>query len=99
MDTAADSIVQRLIDHGVDTIFGIPGAQTYALFDALAKRKSSIALYTTRHEQGAAYMAYGYAKSTGRPGVYCVVPGPGALFLMLPPASLPVFACAWEACQ
>ena len=79
MDTAADSIVQRLIDHGVDTIFGIPGAQTYALFDALAKRKSSIALYTTRHEQGAAYMAYGYAKSTGRPGVYCVVPGPGVL--------------------
>jgi acetolactate synthase-1/2/3 large subunit len=76
---AAAIIVDRLIDHGVDTLFGIPGAQTYALFDALAQRKKDIRLVIARHEQGAAYMAYGYAKSTGRPGVYCVVPGPGVL--------------------
>ena len=76
MQTAAQSIVDRLIDHGVDTIFGIPGAQTYALFDAIAHRTSDLRLITARHEQGAAYMAYGYAKSTGKPGVYCVVPGP-----------------------
>ncbi|MCH1492374.1 MAG: hypothetical protein L7T24_07430, partial [Luminiphilus sp.] len=79
MKTTSDVIVERLIDHGVDTLFGIPGAQTYALFDALARVKSSLSLYVSRHEQGAAYMAYGYAKSTGRPGVYCVVPGPGVL--------------------
>ena len=72
-------IIDRLIEHGVDTLFGIPGAQTYAFFDALAQRKNDIRLVITRHEQGAAYMAYGYAKSTGRPGVYCVVPGPGVL--------------------
>jgi acetolactate synthase-1/2/3 large subunit len=76
---AAAIIVDRLIDHGVDTLFGIPGAQTYAFFDALAQRKKDIRLVIARHEQGAAYMAYGYAKSTGRPGVYCVVPGPGVL--------------------
>jgi acetolactate synthase-1/2/3 large subunit len=72
-------IIDRLIEHGVDTLFGIPGAQTYAFFDALAQRKNDIRLVIARHEQGAAYMAYGYAKSTGRPGVYCVVPGPGVL--------------------
>ena len=76
---AAAIIIDRLIEHGVDTLFGIPGAQTYAFFDALAQRKHDIRLVTARHEQGAAYMAYGYAKSTGRPGVYCVVPGPGVL--------------------
>lgn len=76
---AAAIIIDRLIEHGVDTLFGIPGAQTYAFFDALAQRKNEIRLVVARHEQGAAYMAYGYAKSTGRPGVYCVVPGPGVL--------------------
>ena len=46
-------------------------------FDALYARSDSIRLVTTRSEQGAAYMAYGYARSTGRVGVYSVVPGPG----------------------
>lgn len=77
--TCADAIVQSLIDHGVDTIFGLPGAQTYAFFEALSLRKGEIRLICSRHEQGAAYMAYGYAKATGRVGVYCVVPGPGVL--------------------
>jgi acetolactate synthase I/II/III large subunit len=77
--TCSDAIVQSLIDHGVDTVFGLPGAQTYAFFDALYRRKDEIKLVCSRHEQGAAYMAYGYAKSTGKIGVYCVVPGPGVL--------------------
>ena len=72
-------IIDRLIEHGVDTLFGIPGAQTYAFFDALAQRKKDIRLVIARHEQGAAYMAYGYAPSPFLPGVYCVVPGPGVL--------------------
>jgi len=77
--TGGDAMVEGLIANGVDTVFGLPGVQTYPLFDALAKNRNAINTITTRHEQGAAYMAYGYARSTGRPGVYTVVPGPGVL--------------------
>ncbi|MBV9446144.1 MAG: hypothetical protein JO345_09650 [Streptosporangiaceae bacterium] len=76
-NTTADVIVQTLIAHGVEVVFGLPGVQTYPLFDALAR--SSIATIGVRHEQAAAYMAFGYAQATGRTGVYCVVPGPGFL--------------------
>jgi acetolactate synthase-1/2/3 large subunit len=75
--TTADVIVQTLIAHGVDTVFGLPGVQTYPLFDALAR--ANIATIGARHEQGAGYMAFGYAQATGRTGVYAVVPGPGFL--------------------
>src|ERR1700685_1591485 len=77
--TTGDAIVESLIAHGVDTVFGIPGAHMYDFNDALARRGDAIRFITTRHEQGAAYMAFGYAKSTGRVGVYTVVPGPGVL--------------------
>jgi acetolactate synthase I/II/III large subunit len=77
--SAAQAIVDSLIAHGVDMIFGIPGVHTYKLFDALYERRGEIQFIGTRHEQGAAYMAYGYAKSTGRVGVYTCVPGPGVL--------------------
>ena len=75
----ADVIVSSLIAEDVDMVFGLPGAQTYTLFDALRRRQDEIKTYCTRHEQGAAYMAFGYAKSTGKAGVYAVVPGPGVL--------------------
>lgn len=77
--SCSDAIIQSLIERGVDTIFGIPGAQTYAFFDALSRYKDDIKLVVTRHEQGAGYMAFGYANSTGKVGTYCVVPGPGLL--------------------
>jgi len=77
--TTGDAIVESLIAHGVDTVFGIPGAHMYDFNDALARRRDAIRFITARHEQGAAYMAYGYAKSSGRVGVYTVVPGPGVL--------------------
>ena len=77
--SAGEAIVQTLVANGVDTVFGIPGAQTYPIFDALDRAKSSIRTIGTRHEQAAAYMAFGYAKATGRLGVYSVVPGPGVL--------------------
>lgn len=77
--TCSDAIVESLVKHGVDTIFGIPGAQTYSFFDALSRYKTGIKLVVTRHEQGAGYMAFGFAKSTGKIGAYCVVPGPGLL--------------------
>jgi acetolactate synthase-1/2/3 large subunit len=73
------AILQSLLLHGVDTIFGMPGVQTYPFFDALYQAGDQVRLITPRHEQGAAYMAYGYAKSTGKVGVYAVVPGPGVL--------------------
>jgi acetolactate synthase I/II/III large subunit len=77
--TTADVLVESLIRHGVDTVFGLPGVQTYELFDSLARASNRIRTVVARHEQSTAYMAYGYAKSTGRTGVYTVVPGPGML--------------------
>lgn len=77
--TSGQAIVKSLINHGVDTVFGLPGVQTYALFDALLEYQHQVKYVGSRHEQGAAYMAFGYAKSTGRAGVYTVVPGPGFL--------------------
>lgn len=76
---SAQAIVASLVDHGVDCVFGIPGAHTYQLIDAIYERRDRIRFIVTRHEQGAAYMAYGYASSTGRVGVYTCVPGPGVL--------------------
>jgi acetolactate synthase-1/2/3 large subunit len=77
--TSGTALVKSLISHGVDTVFGLPGVQTYALFDALNQHRDQLNYVGSRHEQGAAYMAFGYAKSTGRPGIYTVVPGPGFL--------------------
>lgn len=77
--TAAAAAVETLVGHGIDTLFALPGAQIDHLFAALHDRTDRIRTITSRHEQGAAYMAFGYARSTGRPAVYSVVPGPGWL--------------------
>lgn len=77
--TGGSAIVKSLVLHGIDTLFGIPGVQLDQLFVALYDERESIRVIANRHEQGCAYMAYGYAKSTGRIGAYTVVPGPGFL--------------------
>jgi acetolactate synthase-1/2/3 large subunit len=77
--TGGDAIVESLLRHGVDTVFALPGAQIYGLFDAFERAGRTLRVVCPRHEQAAAYMAFGYAKSTGRVGVYAVVPGPGVL--------------------
>jgi len=77
--SAGDLIVENLIANGIDTVFGLPGAQTYPLFDALARNANKIRTVSARHEQATAYMALGYAKSSGRAAAYSVVPGPGVL--------------------
>jgi acetolactate synthase-1/2/3 large subunit len=77
--TGGEAIVATLLRHSVDTVFGLPGAQIYGLFDALHAESRNIRVVGARHEQGCAYMALGYTRSTGRPGVYTVVPGPGML--------------------
>jgi acetolactate synthase-1/2/3 large subunit len=77
--TGGEAIVQGLLKHGVDTVFGLPGAQVYGLFDAFQQAGPRLRTIGARHEQGVAYMAFGYARASGRPGVYAVVPGPGFL--------------------
>jgi acetolactate synthase-1/2/3 large subunit len=77
--TGAQALVKSIINNGVATIFGLPGLQLDTLFDAIYKEGESIRLVHTRHEQGAAYMAFGYSQSTGKVGAYAVVPGPGLL--------------------
>lgn len=76
--TTGEVIAKSLTANNVDTVFGIPGAHMYDFNDAIA-REEGLRFIHTRHEQGAAYMAYGYARSSGKPGVYTVVPGPGLL--------------------
>src|SRR6195256_4982827 len=75
--SGGEAIVDGLVAHGVDTVFGLPGAQIYGLFDAF--QQAQLKVIGARHEQACGYMAYGYARSTGRPGVFSVVPGPGVL--------------------
>jgi acetolactate synthase-1/2/3 large subunit len=75
--SGGDAIIRAAVANGMQTIFGLPGAQIYPLFDAL--HRSGTQLIVPRHEQAAAYMAMGYAKSTGTTGVFTVVPGPGVL--------------------
>ena len=77
--TGGTAIGQSLKAHGIDTLFAIPGVQLDELFVALYDERDSIRVIANRHEQGCAYMAYGYARSSGRIGAYAVVPGPGFL--------------------
>jgi acetolactate synthase I/II/III large subunit len=77
MSSGGEAIVSGLIAHGVDTVFGLPGAQIYGLFDAF--HQAQLKVIGARHEQACGYMAFGYARSTGKPGVFSVVPGPGVL--------------------
>src|SRR5438105_7719396 len=75
---AADLLVRRLEAHGVRHVFGYPGGQLTPVYDALY-RTPSIRHYLARHEQAAAFMADGFARATGRPGVSLAVCGPGVL--------------------
>jgi len=77
--TGGEAIVEAVLAHGVDTVFGLPGAQIYGLFDALQRAQPRLKVIGARHEQACSYMAFGYARSTGRPAVFSVVPGPGML--------------------
>ena len=80
--TGGDAIVDSLLRHGIDTVFGLPGVQMYGLFDAFARNANQLRVLNARHEQTTAYMALGYALSTGRPAAYSVVPGPGVMNTM-----------------
>ena len=74
--TGAEIFCECLRQEGVKTVFGLPGGVVLKIFDILCQQKD-IELVLTRHEQGAAHMAEGYAKATGKPGVVLVTSGPG----------------------
>ncbi len=74
--TGAEIFVESLKQEGVDVLFGIPGGVVLKIFDVLHQQKD-VEVILTRHEQGAAHMAEGYAKATGKAGVCLVTSGPG----------------------
>jgi len=77
--TGGEALVHSLLSHGIDTIFGLPGVQNDYFYTAVHDARDRLRVVHTRHEQGAAYMALGYALASGKTGVYVVVPGPGFL--------------------
>ena len=77
--TGGGALVEMLRRHRVDTVFALPGVQNDALFAAFYDAGEGLRVIHTRHEQGAAYMALGYARASGKVGAYAVVPGPGLL--------------------
>src|SRR5258708_6700758 len=77
--TGGQALVQSLKREGITTVFGLPGVQLDWAFDALYEERDSIHVVHTRHEQATAYMADGYALTTGQIGTCLVVPGPGLL--------------------
>jgi len=77
--TGGEAVVEALMAQGIDTLFGLPGIQNDWLYNALFDNRDKIKVIHTRHEQGASYMALGYAQATGKPAVFNVVPGPGLL--------------------
>ena len=80
--TTGDIIVEKLLDWGVDTAFGLPGDGINGIFEALRKNHEKIRFIQCRHEEAAAFAACGYAKFTGRLGVCFATSGPGAIHLL-----------------
>jgi acetolactate synthase-1/2/3 large subunit len=78
--TGAERICLTLEALGVDTVFGLPGSQNVALFEAL--RTSRLQTIVSMHELGASFMANGYARASGRPGVLMTIPGPGFTYAL-----------------
>ncbi len=77
--TAAEAVVESLLRHGIDTVYGLPGLHNDPLFDAFHGAQARLRVIHPRHEQAAAYMALGAACATGKPQAFAVVPGPGFL--------------------
>jgi pyruvate dehydrogenase (quinone)/pyruvate oxidase len=80
--TAADVLIDTIIDWGVKVIFGLPGDGINGIMEALRKRQDDIRFVHVRHEEAAAFMACGYAKFTGKLGVCLATSGPGGLHLL-----------------
>ncbi len=81
-ETVSDLLVKRLVDWGVDTVFGLPGDGINGVFEGLRQKQDKIKFIQVRHEEAAAFAACGYAKFTGRLGVCIATSGPGGVHLL-----------------
>ncbi|SHO66303.1 acetolactate synthase, large subunit [Pseudoxanthobacter soli DSM 19599] len=81
--TGAEMVIQAMVDHGVDTIFGYPGGAVLPIYDEIFQQ-DKVRHVLVRHEQGAGHAAEGYARSTGKVGVMLVTSGPGATNAVTP---------------
>src|ERR671919_2558267 len=79
---ASELLVERLIDWGVDTVFGLPGDGINGIMEGFRRHKDRIRFFLVHHEESAAFMATGYAKTTGKIGVCLATSGPGGLHLV-----------------
>ena len=80
--TVSDLIVERMVEWGVDTIFGLPGDGVDGFFEALRTHQKKMRFIQVRHEEAAAFAAVGYAKYSGRLGVCVATSGPGGIHLL-----------------
>ena len=74
----SELVMEVLLEHGVDTVFGYPGGAALNIYDALYKYSDKINHVMTAHEQGASHAADGFARATGKTGVVIATSGPGA---------------------
>jgi len=81
-ETAADILIESILDWGVDTVFGLPGDGINGIMEALRTRQDRVRFIQVRHEEAAAFMACAYAKYTGRLGCCLATSGPGGIHLL-----------------
>jgi len=79
---ASETIIERLADWGVDTVFGIPGDGINGIMEGLRRHQDKVKFVLVHHEEAAAFMATGYAKATGKIGVCLATSGPGGIHLL-----------------
>src|SRR5262245_5046357 len=82
MQSGADILVQCLVNHGVEVVFAYPVGASMPIHQALTRFHPRVRTVLPRHEQGGGFMAEGYARSTGKPGVCLATSGPGATNLV-----------------
>ncbi|MFG1953853.1 thiamine pyrophosphate-dependent enzyme [Micromonospora sp. NPDC048830] len=81
-EIVGESLARRLVDWGVDTVFGLPGDGINGLMEGFRRQREKLTFVLVHHEEAAAFMATGYAKATGRLGVCVATSGPGAIHLL-----------------
>ena len=79
---ASEALVQRLVDWGVDTVFGVPGDGINGIMEGLRRHQNQLRFVLVHHEEAAAFMATAHAKATGQIGVCLATSGPGGIHLL-----------------
>src|SRR5947209_18292970 len=80
--TVANLLIERLLDWGVNTVFSLPGDGINGIFEAWRENQDKLQYIQVRHEEAAAFAACGYAKFTGKLGVWITASGPGGIHLL-----------------